>query len=173
MRQKSFTAKGNRFHALKAGVFVALASGSIALFGSTTAHAAVLSVGPTQPNEPFNGGYVCADVSAGNLKAGNKIQAWGCHAGPNQQFDFIGYKIYALGGQRCLDVFAGGTAAGSQVDSATCNGTPAQEWYYFNGQIVNLNGNGGNCLDATSMSNGTQLVINPCNGSESQNWQIK
>ena len=168
MKRKSFTAKSTHFRALKTATFAALASGSIALFGSA-AHAAVLSVGSA--TNPFNGGYVCADVSGGSLTSPTKVQAWDCHAGPNQQIEFLNETIYTLGGQRCLDVFAGGTAAGSKVDSATCNGTPAQLWYYEWGEIYNPNSE--KCLDATNMANGTQLVVNPCNGSASQYWQIK
>jgi non-reducing end alpha-L-arabinofuranosidase len=169
MGRKWFTAKDRGFRTLKAATFGALAGGAIWLSGPGAAYAAVLSVGSA--SNPFNGGYVCADVSGGGISSGNKVQAWDCHAGPNQQYEFLDETIYTLGGQRCLDVFAGGTAAGSKVDSAICNGTAAQKWFYEFGQIYNPNSE--KCLDATNMANGTQLVINPCDGSASQYWQIK
>jgi hypothetical protein len=126
MTHKAFTVKGINFRALKVAGFAALAGGSISLFGSAVAHAAVLSVGPSNP--PY-GGVVCADVNSDSQTSGTKVQAYDCSAGPNQQYQLIGETIYTVGGQRCLDVFAGGTAAGSKVDSATCNGTAAQKWY--------------------------------------------
>ena len=143
-------------------------AGSISLWGSSFAHAAVLSVGA--PNGMW-GGYQCADVQAGNLAAFTPVQAYDCNAAPNQQFEFNGFTIYALGGQRCLDVYYAGTAAGTPVESYPCNGTSAQIWYYYNGEIYNPNS--GKCLDATNMANGTQLIINNCSGATSQQWQIK
>jgi len=168
MRKKLFTQKGSRMRTLKAALFAAGVGGSMALFGSPPAHAAVLSVGPS--NGPF-GSYQCADVRGGNITAGTPIQSWDCHAGPNQQYEFNGLTIYALGAQRCVDVQGAGTAAGTPVWSYPCNGTVAQDWYYFRGEIYNPNS--GKCLDATSAVNGTQLIINYCNGGASQNWQIK
>jgi hypothetical protein len=153
---------------LKAAVFATVVGGSIALFGSPSAHAAVLSVGPS--NSTF-GGYQCADVRGGSITSGAPIQAWDCHAGPDQQYEFNNFTIYAVGGQRCVDVQGAGTAAGTPVQSFACNGTVAQLWYYYNGEIFNPNS--GKCLDATNMANGTQLIINDCNGAPSQNWQIK
>jgi alpha-galactosidase len=98
--------------------------------------------------------------------------AWDCHAGPNQQYEFSGLTIYALGGQRCLDVYFGGTAPGTKVESYPCNGAGAQRWYYYNGLIVNTNS--GLCLDAGSGANGTQLIINNCSSTApGQQWQIK
>jgi hypothetical protein len=174
MRRKLSSVKGARFRALKVAACGVLASGSISLFGLAAAHAAVLSVGSASNpfGAPFSGYYYCADVSAGSLAYPNKVQAWPCHAGPNQQFELLGETIYALGGQRCLDVQNAATAAGTPVNSYTCNGSASQKWYYWNGQIINLNGDQ-YCLDATSMTTGTHLVINPCNDSTSQQWQIK
>ena len=168
MRHKSFTTKRIHSRAIRATVFAAMAGGSIALFGSLPARAAVLSVGSS--NGSF-GGLVCADVRGGSLTVPTTVQAYDCNAAPNQQFEFNGFTIYTVGGQRCLDVQNAGTAAGTPVQSYSCNGTAAQIWYYYNGEIYNPNS--GKCLDATNMANLTQLVINPCDGATSENWQIK
>lgn len=168
MRKKLFKEKSSRLQALKAAAFAAVVGGSIALFGSVSAHAAVVSVGPG--NGPF-GGYGCADVRGANIAAGTPIQVYDCNAAPNQQFEFNGMTIYALGAQRCVDVEFAGTAAGTPVWSFPCNGTVAQRWFYYNGELYNPNS--GKCLDATNGANGTQLIINFCNGGASQNWQIK
>ena len=152
----------------KAIVFAALASGVVSLFGSLPANAAVLSVGPANGT---GGGFVCADVRGGNIAIQTPVEAYDCHAGPNQQYEFNGRTIYALGGQRCLDIRGGSVAAGTLVDSYTCNGGSNQAWEYLDGAIYNPASE--KCLDATNMANGTQLVINPCNGGTSQTWQIK
>jgi hypothetical protein len=128
-------------HTLKTVVFAAFTAGSLALFGSPPAHAAVLSV--SDPTTSY-GGYVCADVSAGSLGTppGNpvKVQAWDCHAGPNQQYELNGTTIYALGGQRCLTVNwpTQQVPPGTTVVSIPCNGSVGvQPWVYFpNGEII-------------------------------------
>jgi len=168
MKTRLFAVTDHHIRNLRVAAFAAVAGGLLALFGSMPVHAAVLTAGSSNP--PF-GGTVCADVNGGSLTSGTKVQAYNCSAGPNQQFQIIGYAIYTVGGQRCLDVLDAGTAAGTKVDSYTCDGTAAQQWYYYNGQIVNLNTD--YCLDATTEAKGTQLVINPCSGASSQNWQIK
>ena len=138
---------------------------------------AVLSVGPTTGSF---GGYVCADVTNGSLAPGTPVQAYDCNAEPNQQFEFNGNTIYALGGQRCLGVSS--IVPGAPVQSQTCNGSAAQLWYNFAGAIYSLSGiNGANtlCLDATTAGKRkrTQLVINPCGFTPpfppNQNWQFK
>jgi hypothetical protein len=168
MKKKVLTGRGSHMRTVKAAVFAVVAGGAIALFGSLPAHAAVLSVG--SPAAPF-GGFVCADVRTGNLTSGTPIQAYDCHAGPDQQYAWYGSTILALGGQRCVDVLGAGTAPGTTVDSATCNGTAAQDWYYSEGQIINPHS--GLCLDARNMANSTQLIVNTCDGEQSQQWQIK
>jgi Ricin-type beta-trefoil lectin domain len=140
----------------------------IGIFSAVPTGAAVLSTGA--PNGPY-GGYACADVAGANIAAETRIQAWDCHAGPNQQYQLEGITIYALGGQRCMDVAFAGTADGTIVWSYPCNGTGAQQWYYYRGQLVNIHA--GKCLDAGNATNGTQLVIRTCNSSNSQQWQIK
>jgi hypothetical protein len=152
---------------LKVAVYAALTCGSISLIASS-APAAVLTVGTS--NQPY-GGYVCADVRSANIAPYTPIQAYDCNAAPNQQYEFNGLTIYALGAQRCVDVQGGGTANGTLVDSYPCNGTVAQQWYYYNGEIYNPHSE--KCLDAGNMANLTQLVIKECDGSESQTWQIK
>jgi hypothetical protein len=87
----------------KAIVFAALASGVVSLFGSLPANTAVLSVGPANGT---GGGFVCADVRGGNIAIPTPVEAYDCHAGPNQQYEFNGRTIYALGGLRCLDIRA-------------------------------------------------------------------
>jgi hypothetical protein len=156
-----------------AAVLAAIASGAISLCGAPPARAAVLSVGPTNahPANSSFGGNVCADVRSGNAAAHTPIQAYGCNAAPNQQFEFNGLTIYALGAQTCVDVSGAGTAAGTLVQSYPCNGTVAQQWYYYNGEIYNPHS--GKCLDALDMVNTRQLVINTCDGATSENWQIK
>jgi hypothetical protein len=153
---------------------VAIAGAGLSIFTASPTEAAVLSVGQGIP--PY-GGTTCADVAGGNLDPrGVPVQAWDCHAGPNQQFELYGWTIYTVGGQRCLDVVGGGTNQGTPVQSYPCNNKPNQEWYYFEGQIKNAHpGPAGAdpCLDARNMNNGTQLVINRCNGMPSQQWQIK
>lgn len=156
---------------LSAVRFAALASGTICLLATPVA-AAVLTTG--QAGHPANapyGGFVCAEVSGGRLSPGTPIQAWSCHAGPNQQFEFNSLTIYALGGQGCVDISGGRTAAGTPVQFWPCNGTGAQQWYYQNGEIYNPQSN--KCLDALDLANGRQLVINDCDGAISENWQIK
>jgi Ricin-type beta-trefoil lectin domain len=147
---------------------VAMTGAGLLAFDALPTEAAVLSVGAGSP--PF-GAATCADVALGSLTSGATVQAYDCLAGPNQQFEFYGLTIYALGGQRCLDVLGAGTTPGTKVDSATCNGTAAQQFYYDEGQIVYAHA--GLCLDAGSMNNGTQLIVNTCNSTSSQSWQIK
>jgi len=167
MKKKWFTGRSGHMRTLKAAMFAAVAGGLIAL--SPPAHAAVLSVG--SPNSSF-GGTVCADVESGSLTPFTKIQAWDCNAAPNQQYEFNGFTIYAVGAQRCVDVYYAGTAAGTKVESYPCNGSVAQQWYYYDGELYNPHS--GKCLDATTGVNGVQLVINPCVlGTPSQTWQIK
>ena len=74
----------------------------MALLGAAPARAAVLSFG-NFPGGVF-GGENCADVQGGSLANGTPVNAYNCTAAPNQQFEFSGNTIYALGGQRCLDV---------------------------------------------------------------------
>jgi hypothetical protein len=168
MRRKLFGERGHHIRTFKGAVLAAVASGSILLFGPPPGHAAVLSF--SNPGNVF-GGYQCADVAGGSLNNAQPVIAWDCHAGPNQQFEFSGPTIYALGGQRCLDVYLGLMAAGTKVQSYPCNGTGAQRWYYYRGTIVNTNS--GLCLDAGNGDNNTQLVINYCSGAPGQQWQIK
>jgi hypothetical protein len=80
-------------------VITALASGTISFFAPPV-QAAVLTIGQAghQAKGPY-GRFVCAEVSAGSLSPGTPIQAWSCHGGPNQQFEFNSLAIYALGGQ--------------------------------------------------------------------------
>jgi glucosylceramidase len=171
----------NYARSLQTVVLAALTAGSLTLFGSPLAHAAVLSVGPT--SGPF-GGYVCADVAGGSLAAGTPVQDYDCNGAPNQQFEWgstqimdYGMPIYVLGGQRCLSAPANfnyvlPAPPGTLVESDVCDGSPYQAWTYQNGAIQLGRGNG-DCLDATNSTNGTQLVINRCNGAPSQNWLIK
>jgi ricin-type beta-trefoil lectin protein len=178
---------------LKATAVALLVSCLIVSFGSRITHAAVLSVGGASVcggaqlpgddvriilclnnnNNPLSGGYLCADVAAANLTPNTPIIAWSCHAGQNQQFELVGFTIYALGGQRC--VAATGITPGAPVVSISCVSTPLQAWYYNNGQFINVastafTAQSALCLDAT---NPAQLVVNNCNGSPGQNWQIK
>jgi hypothetical protein len=153
---------------LKAILLATLTSGVVSLLGSLPANAAVLSVGPANG---IAGGFVCADVFEGKIAIGTRVDAFDCHAGPNQQFEFNGYTIYTLGGQRCLDIFGGGTVPGTPVDSYKCTGEPNQAWEYIGGAIYNPAS--GLCLDATTMANSTQLIINTCADEPSQTWQIK
>ena len=153
----------NRMHTLKVAASSILISSAISLFGSPLAHAALLTVGASSP--PF-GGVVCADVRNASNIPGTAVQAFDCIGDLNEQFNFNGFTILAMGGTRCLDV-----SVTLRVVSTTCSGSPTQTWYYYNGEITNANS--GLCLDATTMANGTQLVTNTCNGVRSQNWQIK
>ena len=90
-------------------VAIAIAGAGLSTFLASSAEAAVLSAGVTANsttgavNPPF-GGNMCADVAGGNPAAGTKVQVFGCHAAPNQQFELNGRTIFAMGGQRCLDV---------------------------------------------------------------------
>ena len=140
-----------------------LISGALSLLGSPLAHAALLTVGASNP--PY-GGFVCADVRNASSAPGTPVQAYDCLGDLNEQFSFNGQKIYALGNTRCVDV-----SGGFLVVSNTCNSSATQNWYYYNGQIINPFY--GECLDATTLANVTQLVINPCNSARSQTWQIK
>jgi len=150
---------------LKVAASSILISGAISLLGSPLAHAALLTVGASSP--PY-GGFVCADVRNASSTSGTPVQAFDCLGDLNEQFEFIGEQIFALGGTRCLDVSGSLT-----VVSNTCSSSSAsQRWYFIDGEIVNIKY--GDCLDATNMANNTQLVINQCNTSvRSQNWQIK
>ena len=154
-------------HNRYASILGTLVVGAITL-ASAPGNSAVLSVG--DPSF-FYGGTVCADVQANSLDPFTPVQAYACHAAPNQQFEFEDFTIYTVGAQRCLDVLGAGQTAGTPVESYFCNGTVAQQWYYYDGEIYNPHS--GMCLDAGNMANGTQLVIWPCNGSISQTWQIK
>ena len=151
-------------------VFAALASSTISLLAPPV-QAAVLTTGQAgHPANPPYGGFICADVSRASTVPGTPITAYDCTAGPNEQFEFNGATIYALGGQGCVDIRGGSTAAGTPVQFWPCNGTAAQQWYYENGEIYNPQSN--KCLDATTLNNGQQLVINSCDGNSiSQNWR--
>jgi hypothetical protein len=61
------------------------------------------------------GGEGCADVQGGSLANSTPVNAYNCTAAPNQQFEFSGQTIYALGGQTCLD--HNGFTPGTPVDS--------------------------------------------------------
>lgn len=148
---------------LKIAVFFFLVGCSARLFVSSTAQAALLTVG--RPGNTPYGGQVCADVRSASITPGIAVQDYDCFGDLNEQFELFGLKIYALGNTRCLDV------SGISVVSNTCSSSVSQEWYYFNGEIVN--NNTGECLDGTTLANNRQLVINPCNGASSQSWQIK
>jgi len=151
-------------------LLTALASGSMAVLGASYAHAAVLSFGDF-PGGVY-GGDNCADVRAGSLDVGTPVDSFNCTAAPNQQFEFNGKTIYALGGQTCLDVASpdSNPTPGTLVDSYPCNGGPNQQWTYQNGEIINASGL---CLDATSGGQNEQLVVNTCAAVASQQWQIK
>jgi hypothetical protein len=102
---------------LTAAAVAMTVAGFLALNASPT-EAAVLSVGTG-----FFGGGVCADVAGANIAPNTNVQAYDCLADPNQQYEFYGETIRALGGQRCLDVRGAGTAIGTTLDSYTCNPT--------------------------------------------------
>jgi hypothetical protein len=87
---------------LKAALLTALVGGSMSLLGASPARAAVLSFG-NFPGGVF-GGEGCADVQGGSLANSTPVNAYNCTAAPNQQFEFSGDTIYAMGGQTCLDV---------------------------------------------------------------------
>jgi len=166
---------------------LAIAGVGISAFDASPTRAAVLTVG--QGVGPPYGGGVCADVTGGNLASGTPVQAYDCNIGPNQQFEFTGSTIRALGGQRCLGVQTTGVND-VDINSYTCNGTAAQQFYYSagvdiiccqatTGQIVVVGAlfgvtNGPQCLDAENMANGTQLIASNCDSTKnSQQWQIK
>jgi len=153
----------NYMRTLKVAASSILISGALFLLGSPLAHAALLTVGASSP--PF-GGFICADVRNASIVPLTPVQAFDCLGDLNEQFNFNGFTIFAMGGTRCLDV--SGTL---RVVSNTCTGSLTQTWSYFGGEIINENS--GLCLDATTLANGTQLVTRTCNGARSQNWQIK
>ena len=158
-------------HPLKAVLATAVVTGAIALLGYSPARAAVLSFG-TFPGDVF-GGENCADVRGGSINIATPVDSYNCTAAPNQQFEFNGNTIYALGGQMCLDVAALNDTTptpGTLVDSYLCNGGPNQQWTYEHGAIINESGL---CLDATSGGQNHQLEVNTCSGVASQQWQIK
>jgi hypothetical protein len=133
-----------------------------------SAHAAMLTFGnPTQ----FYGGTNCADVNGASITPGNAVDARPCSGAQNEQFQWNGLAIIALGDQRCLDIFGGPIVAGAKVDSFTCTGNPNQQWYYYKGQVKTFVNN--LCLDAGNGASGTQLIVNTCSGSTNQQWQIK
>jgi Ricin-type beta-trefoil lectin domain len=157
---------------LKVALLAAMASGSMALLGSSPAFAAVLSFG----NFPGNvfGGNLCADVQAGTLANGTPVDAFSCTAAPNQQFEFNGLTIYALGGQKCLDIAIPDNQTptpGTLVDIYECNGGNHQKWIYMNGEIINISKL---CLEGSTGANGAQLVVDTCDVTNpNQQWQIK
>jgi Ricin-type beta-trefoil lectin domain len=130
------TKRTNRL--LKAALLTVLVSGSMSLLGSSPALAAVLSFG-LFPGNVF-GGESCADVKGGVLANMTPVEAYQCTAAPNQQFEFSGLTIYALGGQACLNVEYPDDLTpptGTPVDIYVCNGGPHQQWTYSNGHIIN------------------------------------
>jgi len=157
-------------HPLKDVLATAVMTGAISLLGYSPVRAAVLSFG-TFPGDVF-GGENCADVRAGSINNATPVDSYNCTAAPNQQFEFNGKTIYALGGQMCLDVASpdSNPTAGTLVDTYFCNGGPNQQWTYQNGAIINASGF---CLDATSGGQNHQLEVNDCSGVASQQWQIK
>lgn len=106
----------------RASILIAIAS--IVLLASLSAHAFVLSAGATSG---YFGGYVCVDVVNGNLAVNELVQVYDCNGAPNQQYEFNGFAIHALGGKRCLDVpgFSNGSLV---VRSNVCNGSSTQIW---------------------------------------------
>jgi hypothetical protein len=136
---------------------------------------------------PSGGLYVCADVAADSNVSGTNVQAWACHAGPNQQFSIEpgasaapsvagGLIIYALGGTMCVSVadaqnFSAGTTA--LIVPCTVPWTGAIWQYTPLGQLLELHTLPNSlCLDATDRQNGTSLVLNPCISGEGQWWVI-
>jgi len=131
-------------------------------------HAAMLTFGnPTQ----FYGGTNCADVTSASITPGTPVEARPCNGAQNEQFQWNGKAIIALGDQRRLDVYGGVVFAGAKVDSWTCTGNTIQQWYYYKGQIQTFVNE--LCLDAGAGNSSTQLIVSICNGSANQQWQIK
>jgi hypothetical protein len=87
---------------LKIAVFFFLVGCSARLFVSSTAQAALLTVG--RPGSTPCGGQVCADVRSASITPGIAVQDYDCFGDLNEQFELFGLKIY-LGNTRCLDVF--------------------------------------------------------------------
>jgi Ricin-type beta-trefoil lectin domain len=102
-----------------------------------------------------------------------------------EQFEFYGTTMYAMGGQGCLDLLDGTDNPGTPVISTTCDSAAwSQAWtgplvgYGAQGLIVNDGEPGAVwsnelCLDATNEESGTQLVVNECSSAASQSWQLK
>ncbi len=147
--------------------------------------AAVFSVGP--PSGSYVNEDVCMDVQGNSLGISGGLPvpviAFNCHAGPNQQFQFAGTKIYAMAAQRCVGVQIDLTHAFYPVVSEPC-GSPGstEDFFYSNGMIMTVEKLPGPppsgtlermCFDAGSLQNYTQLIAAPCSGSNSQQWQIK
>jgi len=158
--------------------FIAVTS---SLVSFVPARSAVLLNGP-----PSGGPYVCADVAGDSNAPSNKVQAWSCHAGPNQQFALEsgvssasvipgGLIIFALGGTMCVS--APTFAQGSAITIEPCaNPWTGAIWQYtIQGQLQELhNLQQPLCLDATNGQDGTQLMLNSCNSNtNSQQWTIE
>lgn len=170
---------------------LAIAVGLLMIAAPPT-EAAVVTVGISHPPQNLNAD-TCMDVFGNDLGVFDGIInsvpviAFGCHAGPNQQFQFQGSTIYAMGAQRCLGWI---TALPSHreplflIESMPCDNGLNQQFLYEQGQIVIASpvpGGGLRCIEAEDMQLGTRLTARPCGaplvGSgppvASQQWQIK
>ena len=158
------------------GVFATLALLGVLGVGSGTANASVLR------NSAFP--YLCADVKGGAITDGTPVLAYDCHAGFNQQWEYVAGQFLGLGTtsgvSKCLDIR--GTPPnppGTVVELYTCNGGQNQQWELFNGALLGFpnttpiyNRESGLCLDSSG-GFAKQLTIEPCNGSTSQNWTVE
>jgi hypothetical protein len=142
--------------------------------------AAVVTVGVSNPPENLDQS-TCMDVQGNNPTPGTVVIAYMCHAGPNQQFQFQGTTIYAMGATRCLEadlISPGPTPLADHIEitSQVCSGAGNQQFSYENGQIQTTvtapeQGPPPFCLSGTL---GSQLGAQPCIvNTANEQWQIK
>lgn len=170
-----------------ARVLTALAVGITALLA--WAQPAAAAPGDPQPApgtfyEIFNAfspfSPACVDVPSGSTTPGARLQAWSCHSGSNQLWQFIpqpngNFEIANQHSQQCFELPNTSGANNTPVEQAGCFNFLTEQWqarfvfyktlpvYQFVNQefpwLCLALGNGG------SASNGTPIVISTCDAS--------
>ena len=162
---------------------IVIAEVGLSTFGASPTEAAVFAVGP--PSDGFASAGTCMDVFRNNPAARTQVIAFDCHAGPNQQFQFIGsgvssltcptcQNIYTMAGQRCLQMTPSQTGGPPIATSEDCQpNLPAQSFRYQGGRIITVGITAGMfCLAMVQID--SPLVFTPCiAGDPNQQWQIK
>jgi Ricin-type beta-trefoil lectin domain-like len=144
--------------------------------------------------DAFSAPPACVDVPGGSTRPGARLQAFRCHSGSNQLWQFLPrgtnpatgnliYEVANQNSQQCFELPQDPAFAGEQLEQAGCFDFDTEHWearfvffktipvYQFaNAKFPGLClalGNGG------TQSNGTPIVLAGCNaGDPAQLWSL-